>query len=296
MRLVPAFLPRVHVAEEGDGGRQIGLQMAQDVYLGILVVIGGEGGVEPQVGNDAGVNVLRIGRVVESGIHRGERADVPAGAAAAGDDALRINAELASVLLEPADGAFRVGDADALAGLTGWQCLGFGASEHAILRGGANEPATGKVGAGDAELPQRATAPATAVEEDHAGHFGFRRVVIGREVNLHLPRFPGALLVGVHFAGRGIRSHGGFLFRGGLCERRGGNKEKSNDELAHGDVGFWCAGMLQSRITGLCDCFADVSCRAPTRWKRVLKQESARETQVPCILSGPRAGRPAHAR
>ena len=69
---VPAFLPGVLIAEEGDGGRQIGLQMTQDVDLGILVVIGGEGGIEPQIGDDAGVDVLRVGWVGVRGV-RGSR-------------------------------------------------------------------------------------------------------------------------------------------------------------------------------------------------------------------------------
>lgn len=155
---VPAFLPGVFVAEESNGGWEIGLQMREDVDFGVFVVIGGEGGVEPQVGDDAGIDVLRVRRVVEAGIHGGEGLMCPP--ALTPPVMMRCgSAELACVLFEPADGAFGVGDADAFAGFTCGKFGCIGLAEHLILRRGADESATGKVSAGDAELPQRTTGP-----------------------------------------------------------------------------------------------------------------------------------------
>ena len=152
VRGVPALFPRVLISKESDGGRKIGLQMAQDVDLGVDVVIGSEGGIEPHISDDAGIDVLRVRRVVEAGIHRGEGADVPACRSAARDDALRVDAEFVRVLFEPADCAFGIGDTHAFAGFTRGQLGGVGLAEHLIFCCGTDESATGKVGAGDAKL------------------------------------------------------------------------------------------------------------------------------------------------
>lgn len=231
---VPAFLPPIHVAEKGDRGRQIGLQMREDVDFGVFVVIGGEGGIEPHVSDDARVDVHRVCGVIQARIHRGERADVAACRSTAGDDALRIDAELARVLLEPTNGAFRVGHAHALLGFTCGQLRGIGLAEHLILRRGADEPAIGKVGAGDAKLPQRASSPRTAVEEDHAGHFRLRGIVVRREVDLHLALYASRGLVDVRFASGSFGTdaalgffHG--LFSGKGCTTEG--KEEHSEEF-----------------------------------------------------------------
>lgn len=175
--------------------------MAQDVDLGILVITGGKGGVEPKVGDDAGVDVLRVGGIVEAGVHGGEGADVAACAAAASDDAVGIDAEFAGVLLEPTDGAFRVSDANSLVRLAVGQ-LGALAFEHLILSRGADQPAAGEVGAGSTKLIQRATAPATPVKEDQPRDFRLRAVVIRREVDFHPPLLSARSFVDVGFAGR----------------------------------------------------------------------------------------------
>ena len=218
---VPAFLPPIHVAEESNRRWQIGFQMAQDVDFGVFVVIGGEGGIEPHVSDDAGVDVLRVGGVVQTRIHRGESADMPACRSTASDDALRINTELARVLFEPTNRAFRIGDADALAGFACGELRSIGLAEHLVLRRGADESATGKIGTRDAKLPQRATAPCAAVEEDHARGFRFREIVVRREVDLQLARLPGRSLVDVGFSGWSIGAEATFGFG---CRRFVGGK------------------------------------------------------------------------
>lgn len=227
---VPAFLPRIFVAEEGDGGWEIGLQMAQDVDLGVFVVIGGERGVEPQIGDNAGIDILRVRRVVEAGIHRGEGADVAACAAATGDNSLRVDAEFTCVLFEPTNRAFRIGDADALAGFACGQLSGIGLAEHLILRRGTDEPTTGEVGAGDTKLAQRAAAPSAAVEEDHTGHFRLRSIVVWRKVDLHLALHASRGLVDVRFASGSFGTDATFgflngLFSGNRCTTKGAEEQ-----------------------------------------------------------------------
>lgn len=138
---VPAFFPGILIAEEGDGGCGVFFEVAEDVDFGVLVVVGSEGGVEPEVGDDGGVDVFGVGRVVEAGVEGSEGADVTAGGAATGDDALGVDAEFGGVLFEPADGAFGVGDADAFAGFTGWEFGAVGFAEHLVFGGGADEAA-----------------------------------------------------------------------------------------------------------------------------------------------------------
>ncbi len=210
---VPPLLPFILVTKEDDGRRDFGLQVIEDLDLWILVVIQSEGRVEPQVGDDTGVDVLRVGRIVEAGVQSGERTDVSSGAAAAGNDSGRVDAEFASVLLEPANRALGVSDANTFLRLT-VRAFGGGFAEHLIFRRGTDETATGEVGAGDAELGQSAAGPPAAVEEDHAQDFSLRGVVVWREENLHLPLFAGRGFVDVRLAGWAVEFALGGCFSG----------------------------------------------------------------------------------
>lgn len=57
---VPAGLSFLLVSEEDDGGREVGLEVGEDVDSGIFFVSGREGGVEPEIGDYGGVDVLRV--------------------------------------------------------------------------------------------------------------------------------------------------------------------------------------------------------------------------------------------
>ena len=78
--------------------------MSLNVDRGGLAVLSGKSGIDPGVGDDPGVDLHRIRRIIQAGIHRGEGTDVAARAGAAGDDAGGIDAKFTRVLLEPADG------------------------------------------------------------------------------------------------------------------------------------------------------------------------------------------------
>jgi len=178
--------------------------MSHEVDLGSSAITPGKGRIDPYVPNNARIDAFRVSRVVQVGDHRGQSTDMTACTRATGDDAIRIDTQFLSMLLEPADCTLRIRDAYALdlrSARREFVRLSLAHFEHLVIRRGTDEPTTGKVGTGPAELRQRTAEPGTAMKENYARHFRLRWVVIRRKEDLHLPFLPAGYFIDVGYTG-----------------------------------------------------------------------------------------------
>jgi hypothetical protein len=158
---------------------------------------------------------------------------VASGGSSAHDDFLRVDAELRGFGFQPTDGAFRIGDAHAFAGLAGFVEVGRALRMHAVFRRDRDESAFGEVPAGGAELGEIAALPAAAMEEDDRGNLGLCRVVVRREVDLQSP-----WLIAGHFVSERLPGCGG-LFRLVIgrvgCDSMSGGQQRKEGNPCYGD-------------------------------------------------------------
>ena len=150
------------------------------------------------------------------------------------------------MLLEPADRAFRVNDTDAFLR----PALGRRRPRRATDTPRWHRPARGwqstrRRRGTDRGCPR----PAAAVKENHAGRFCLGRIVIGREVDLHLARLARGFFVSVFLAGgRFVRC----IYGRGLLGKR---QQQQQDQKQHSeeDGGAHGCSRIQQRLVGIAD-------------------------------------------
>jgi hypothetical protein len=114
-----------------------------------------------------------------------------------------INPESISVLLQPAERALSIGNADSLRGFPVGQLIILLSALHPVISPRGDESSAGEILVVGAELPEVPTSPCTAIEKDHAGRLVPGQVMIGWKENLHIHRLPISLLVGELLSGVG---------------------------------------------------------------------------------------------